>query len=273
MTLLSTYYAYDKAVRKLILIKPSQQSSLNKNHYFNEAHEKRILGSKVYTSKKAHRRAVYSFIDKPKVPDKPANLKVLQTAPQIGSSTSGPQNAPIKAMSETSKPLKPKVPFKPKMLKVLATDSELQHVSISTTDGNSKPTKPQVPLNPATLKVSSPASENYRPTSPPEAKHGPTEPRMDDASKPSNTKISNPSFKQATDQNSVLLSIGGAYRGIIGSCTNYPSDFILPTSMASTAKAKADSMTSHLLLWSTERSKQGKTCSKEQTIFDMKYIV
>lgn len=183
MILLSTYHAYDKAVRKLMLIKPNKFSGASKS--FEQPYRDRTYSIRSFTGKlkeRTPRRNATTYTGKPRVPCKPARLKNFPRA---------------------------------------ATASQFC---------SSKPTE-------ASGAASSKNSQD------------------------------SPCSKSIVAEYSVLLSLGGAYRGVLGRWDNCPSDFMLPTLKATTAEAKAGSMTSHLLLWSTERNKQGKTL--EQTIFDL----
>lgn len=66
----------------------------------------------------------------------------------------------------------------------------------------------------------------------------------------------NSSYK--TTENLLLISIGRGYEGIVGSHTNHPQEFILPSATVSelqskTQTAKPDPDNSYLLIWSTEK--------------------
>ena len=70
------------------------------------------------------------------------------------------------------------------------------------------------------------------------------------------------SLHRTVVENTALLSIGWAYRSVVGSESNHPPEFILPSVHANqtiTKPVKPGVSTSHLLIWSTESKIDGKT--------------
>ncbi len=90
---------------------------------------------------------------------------------------------------------------------------------------------------------------------------------------PVSFKVSS-SYKTAEDL--LLISIGRGYRGIVGSCTNHPKEFILPSSTANELQsdnqtAKPNPEDSYLLIWSTEKceGEEGKEREMTQDAFEV----
>ena len=81
----------------------------------------------------------------------------------------------------------------------------------------------------------------------------------------------NSSYRTAEDL--LLVSIGQGYKGIVGSNTNHPKDFILPSAMVTelqsgTQPAKSDPNSSCLLIWSTEKCGGGEKAEMKQESFE-----
>ena len=77
-----------------------------------------------------------------------------------------------------------------------------------------------------------------------------------------------------TSENLLLISIGRGYEGIVGSHTNHPQEFILPSAtvteqQSNTQTAKPNPDDSYLLIWSTEKcGEEGEDAEMEQENFE-----